>query len=47
MRGLFGSRRRKVERDVCDQKFDSLESMEEHRRRMHTDAAPKVKNSKP
>jgi hypothetical protein len=46
MLGFFGSRRRKAfECDVCYQKFDDLESMEEHRRRMHRDAAPNVGNS--
>jgi len=47
MFGFFGSRRRNAfQCDVCYQKFDDLESMEEHRRRMHRDAAPNVENSK-
>ena len=30
--------------DICDEKFETLESMEEHRRRVHKDSAPKVEN---
>ena len=42
----FFRRRRGIPKkcDICDQKFETLESMEEHRRRVHKDAAPKVEN---
>ncbi len=47
MFGFLGSHRRKTfQCDVCSQKFDGLELMEEHRRRVHRDAAPKVEKSR-
>jgi hypothetical protein len=43
MRGFFNIRRAKsFHCDICNEKFRDLESMEEHRRRMHHDAAPSV-----
>lgn len=43
MRGFFNIHRGKsFQCDVCNEKFKELELMEEHRRRMHQDAAPAV-----
>ncbi len=43
MRGFFRIRRAKsFQCDICNEKFKELESMEEHRRRVHHDAAPAV-----
>jgi hypothetical protein len=46
VRGFFGTRRSKsFQCDICREKFKDLESMEEHRRRVHHDAAPSVGSS--
>lgn len=43
MRGFFNIRRAKsFQCDICNEKFKELETMEEHRRRMHHDAVPSV-----
>ena len=43
MWGFFGIHRGKsFQCDICNEKFNDMESMEEHRRRMHQDAAPSV-----
>jgi hypothetical protein len=39
------SRRKSFHCDVCNEKFETLESMEEHRRRLHRDAAPNADSS--
>jgi hypothetical protein len=31
---------------MCNEKFDILEAMEEHRRRAHKDAVPNAENGK-
>ncbi len=43
MRGFFRIQRGKsFQCDICNEKFKDLGLMEEHRRRMHQDAAPSV-----
>jgi len=47
MPGFFGIRRRKpFHCDVCNQKSEDLQSMEEHRCQVHKDAVPNAKNGK-